>query len=86
MRARQTAQLNQMTQSMLLKAEQDRKRIEEATIEEFKWRGQYEKEKGYPPTDPEVIQWYNNNYPDLTELHIMAMGKMYEDTHPEEKK
>lgn len=85
MRARGTAQLNQMTQSFYFQAEQAKKRIEEATIEEFKWRADYEKKNGYPPTEAEVIQWYNSNYPDLTDTYIMAKGKMYENMHPEEK-
>lgn len=84
MRAQGTAQLNQMTQSMYLQGEQFKKRLSEATIEEYKWRGQYENKNGYPPTEAEVIQWYNSHYPDLTNSYIMAKGQMYEKMHPEE--
>ena len=81
-----TAQLNQYTQSMMIQAEQKKQRISEATIEEYKWRGEYEKNNGFPPNEAEVIQWYNSHYPDLTENYIMARGKEYEMTHKDEKK
>ena len=85
MSVQRNAQLNMMTQNAIVQAEQSKQRISEATFEEYKWRGEYEKEKGYPPTEMEVIQWYQSHYPDLTDNYIQALGKRYEDSHPEKK-
>lgn len=85
MRARGTYQLNMMTQNTYVNFEQQSQRLKEATMEQYKWRGEYEKEHGYPPTEMEVIQWYQQHYPDLTDNYIQSLGALYEATHPEEK-
>lgn len=88
MRMRQTAQLNQMTQNMIVQAEQSKQRFFQAERELLEWSAEFEKNNGRYPTLYEQDQWYAAHYPDLMESRILARGKMAsesEDTKEENK-
>lgn len=76
MRAQGTAQLDMMTQNMMIHAEQAKQRLIQSEKELLEWSVEFEKTNGRYPTLYEKDQWYAAHYPDLMESRIMARGKM----------
>ena len=86
MNAAGTAQLNQMTQTMMIEAQKTRNRMEQAFQDELKWKGEFNKANGRYPTEYETDRWYEANYPDLLNNRILARGKMNSESHDDDKK
>lgn len=75
--ARSTAQLNQMTQISIIKAEQGHQHIIDVGKEQLDWASDFNKKNGRYPTEEEQSLWLYNNHRDIWQLDMMARAERY---------